>query len=76
LPEIHARFVERIDPRLLHESMWWYFIKQYFVAALIPSLGTTQVGRAAYDAPDADQRLASAAIGFGEEGTNEAILRA
>ncbi len=75
LPEIHARSAARIDPRLLHQSMWWYFIRQYLLAPFVPALGTTQVGRAAYDAVEAEQ-VATADIGFGEEGTNEAILRA
>lgn len=77
LPEIHAKYADQIDPRLLHKSMWWYFFQQYLLAPFFPSLGTTQVGRAAYDVPDAEQRSLSASdIGFGEEGTNEAILRA
>jgi beta-carotene hydroxylase len=78
LPELHAKIADKIDPRLLHRSMWWYFIKQYLLATFVPSLGTTQVGRAAYDPPDGKKQLdlTSATVGLGDEGDNALIQRA
>jgi fatty acid desaturase len=77
LPALHAKVAGEIDPRLVHKSMWWYFFRQYVLAAFFPSLGTTQVGRAPYDPPrGVKAEVVTAAVGLGEEGTNEAILRA
>src|SRR5262249_9897211 len=52
LPEVHAAIAPKIDPQLVHHSMWWYFFQQYALAPLFPRLGTKQVGRAPYDPPD------------------------
>jgi hypothetical protein len=41
-----------IDPRLIHRGMWGYGFRQYGLALFKPSLGTTQIGRAANDPPD------------------------
>ncbi len=43
-PAAHALIREKIDPRLRERSLWWYWFRQYFLSALIPSLGTQQLG--------------------------------
>jgi beta-carotene hydroxylase len=45
----HAEVRPLIDARLCHRSMWFFFIRQYLLAPLWPSLGTQQVGRAPFD---------------------------
>ena len=78
LPALHAKIEPHIDPRLMHRSLWGYFLRQYALAPLFPKLGTEQVGRAPYDPPDGSKPadLTSAAVGLGEEGTNAVIQRA
>ncbi len=44
LPELHAAVAHKIHPDLVQRSLWWYWCKQYFLAPLIPSLGTIQLG--------------------------------
>jgi hypothetical protein len=38
-----------MDPSLRQQSVWWYWIKQYLLSPLFPSLGTKQIGRAPFD---------------------------
>jgi fatty acid desaturase len=77
LPEQHARIADQIDPRLLHTSMWAFAFKQYVLAPFFPELGTTQVGRAAYDPPAGTvTTLQSADVEIGDAGTNSQMLRA
>jgi fatty acid desaturase len=57
LPALHAQLAPRIHPSLQHRSMWLYFFRQYVLAAFIPSLGTTQLGRAPFDEPAPGQVL-------------------
>lgn len=45
----HAELRPRIDPRLRHRSMWFFFFRQYLLAPYWPELGTQQVGRAPFD---------------------------
>jgi fatty acid desaturase len=45
----HRALRGRIDPRLCHRSMWWFFFQQYALAPFVPRLGTVQVGRAPFD---------------------------
>jgi fatty acid desaturase len=45
----HRALRARIDPRLCEASMWWFFVRQYALAPLFPSLGTSQIGRAPFD---------------------------
>jgi fatty acid desaturase len=73
LPQLHATFQAEIDPALNQRSLWWYWFKQYFLAAVIPSLGTRQVGRAPFDPPGGQERgLATEEVGLGDSGTNVA----
>lgn len=78
LPEIQARLNPNIDPRLLHKSFWGFCFKQYVLAPFFPSMGTVQVGRAAYDPPaDAAPSYATTATGeveATEAGVNSAII--
>jgi len=71
LREAHEQLASKIDPQLMHWSMWFYFFRQYFLAMFIPSLGTKQVGRAPFDAPDGKPvSLVSDDVELGEAGTN------
>ncbi len=78
LPEIQARLTPHIDPRLVHYSFWAFCFRQYIVAPFIPSVGTQQVGRAAYDPPsDAPPSFATTITGeveATEAGVNSAII--
>jgi len=77
LPELHAALAPKIDPQLLHYSMWFYFFRQYVVATFIPSLGTKQVGRAGYDPPDGRVvDLTSDDVDSAEAGTNAPMFGA
>lgn len=46
LREAHEQIAPRIDPALNEPSLWWFVIRQYFLAPFIPSLGTQQIGAA------------------------------
>lgn len=73
LPEIHAKIVDKIHPDLLHRSFWWFVVKSYVLALAFPSLGTKQVGRAAYDVPF-DPTLATGEVEAVEAGVNAAMV--
>jgi beta-carotene hydroxylase len=51
----HARLRSSIDARLCQRSMLAFFVRQYLLAPLFPSLGTVQLGRAPFD--DATQPI-------------------
>lgn len=71
LPEAHAALAPKIDPQLKHQSMWFYFFRQYFLAMFIPSLGTKQVGRPGFEPPDGKAvDLTSDDVDSAEAGTN------
>ncbi len=72
LPELHATFADQIDPVLKQRSLWWYWFKQYVLAAIFPSLGSKQLGRAPFDTGHEALDLTTAEVGFGEAGTNAA----
>jgi beta-carotene hydroxylase len=77
LPELHAEMAPKIDPQLLHYSMWFYFFRQYVLATFIPSLGTKQVGRPGFEPPDgAKVDLTSDDVDSAEAGTNAAMFGA
>ncbi len=38
LPEAHAKIVHNLNPVLTEHSFWWFIIRTYFVAPLVPSL--------------------------------------
>ncbi len=74
--ELHNAIAPQIDKRLIERSMWWYFFRQYVIAMLVPSLGTTQVGRAPFDPPDGSKAIIETAdVELGEAGANAAIAR-
>jgi fatty acid desaturase len=76
LRELHETLAPNIDRQLLHRSMWWYFFQQYVLATFIPSLGTKQVGRPGFDAPDGNPvDLTSADVEVGEAGTNAQMVQ-
>jgi fatty acid desaturase len=67
----HARIAHEIDDELKQRSMWWYFAKQFVLAAVRPSWGTHQVGRAPFDSPNGHAlNLAADDVELGEAGTN------
>jgi fatty acid desaturase len=73
--EVHRELAPKIDPRLIERSMWWYFVRQYFVAMFIPSLGSTQIGRAPFEPPDGrEQSLQHAEVDLGDAGSNARML--
>lgn len=55
----HEKIRDRIDPRLCHRSMWWFFFQQHLLALFVPSLGTVQVGRAPFDCPEEERHADS-----------------
>jgi beta-carotene hydroxylase len=72
LADAHAKIASNIHPSLNQTSVWWYWLKQYFIAPFIPSLGTVQLGRAPFDPPNGERDTTTAAVDLGEEGTNAA----
>ena len=44
LPGAHAQIDEQIDSSLNERNLLWFFLRQYLLAPLIPSLGTRQIG--------------------------------
>ncbi|TWT79933.1 Fatty acid desaturase [Planctomycetes bacterium CA13] len=44
LPDAHARIAETIDPKLNETNLVWFLLRQYFLSALFPQLGTKQIG--------------------------------
>ena len=66
----HAKIADQIHPDLKQRSLWWYWFKQYVLAAFVPSLGTTQIGRAPFDTGEEKLDIATAEVGFGDSGTN------
>jgi beta-carotene hydroxylase len=72
LPAAHAKIASEIHPSLKQTSVWWYWLKQYALTPLFPSLGTVQLGRAPFDPPEGPLRVETAAVDVGEEGTNAA----
>ena len=54
LPALHAKIESDIDPSLRTRSFWWFCIKNYVLALVMPSLGTKQFGRAPFDSPAGD----------------------
>ncbi len=75
LADLHAKIAPEIDPALRPRSMWWYFAKSYFLALVIPSLGTKQIGRAPFDPPSGVALdLTTDEVGLGEAGTNAAMV--
>src|SRR5215831_3192434 len=51
LPGLHARLVKEIHPELLERSFWWFCLRNYLLALVVPQLGTRQIGRAPFDDP-------------------------
>jgi fatty acid desaturase len=49
LPKLDAALAPHMHPSLRQKSLWWYWLKQYLLAPLFPSLGTKQLGRAPFD---------------------------
>ncbi|HEX3854054.1 MAG TPA: fatty acid desaturase, partial [Polyangiaceae bacterium] len=71
----HAAIAPLIDPALIEHSLFWYWTREYFVAPFIPSLGSKQIGRAPFEAPDgAAVNLTSADVDVGEAGTNAQMV--
>jgi fatty acid desaturase len=50
--ELHAKIADQIHPDLQQKSLWGYWLKQYFLAPFIPSLGSVQIGNPPMDPPD------------------------
>lgn len=74
LPAAHAKLAPHIDPALRQRSLWWYWLKQYFLSPIFPSLGTSQVGRAPFELPDGTKaQLRTEDVAAVEMGTN--VLR-
>jgi beta-carotene hydroxylase len=70
LPALHAKIAPEIHPSLVQTSLWWYWFKQYVLSAVMPSLGTVQIGPGPNKRPE-DKALASATdIELGDAGTN------
>jgi fatty acid desaturase len=44
LKRYHEELAPHINPALNQRSLWWYWFKQYFLAPVVPSLGTRQLG--------------------------------
>jgi beta-carotene hydroxylase len=75
LPRAHAALAPSIDPRLVNGGMLWYFTRCYVLAPFFPRFGTTQVGRAPFDAPGGKPLdLTSADVAAAEAGENAVFV--
>src|SRR5262249_52550504 len=54
LPALHAEIASEIHPDLKPRSFFWFCIKNYLLALVMPRFGTKQVGRAPFDSPTGD----------------------
>ncbi len=72
LKEAHEKLAPEITSELKVPSLWWYWFKQYVLAAIVPSLGTQQIGRAPFDTQEENVDIRTAEVGFGEAGTTAA----
>jgi beta-carotene hydroxylase len=70
----HEEIASKIEPSLNQKNLIWYWFKQYVLAAFIPSLGTTQIGRAPFDTGEQKLDITTAEVGFGDSGTNAARI--
>ncbi len=78
LPDAHAKIEALIDPVLKQKSVWWYWFKQYVLAAVLPSLGSVQMGPGPDHPPNGGriQGLKSADVELGDAGTNAQSVHA
>lgn len=76
LPQLHAAVADQIHPALVQRSLWWYWFKQYVLAAFVPSLGTVQIGRGPMNPPRAStaSEQGNEQV-LGEAGANSERLR-
>ena len=54
LPELHAQIEAEIHPDLKPRSFWWFILRVYVLALVMPRFGTRQIGRAPFDSPSGD----------------------
>jgi len=75
LPQMHAAVADQIHPQLVEKSVWWYWFRQYVLAAVVPSLGSVQIGPGPMNPPE---KRATASLSDelqGEAGANAERLR-
>ena len=73
LAAAHARIADKIDPELCQRSLWWYWLKQYFLSPFFPRLGTKQIGRPPFVAEgETFSAPVTASVSAEEAGTNAA----
>jgi beta-carotene hydroxylase len=73
LPALHAKIADEIDPALQPRSFWWFCIRSYLLAPLMPRFGTRQIGRAPFDSPTGELvggNLKTADVDAVESGVN------
>jgi fatty acid desaturase len=74
LKAIHAEIAPHIDDRLNVPNTPWWLFKQYVLAPFFPSLGTQQVGRAAWDTGTKALDVTSGDVDAVEAGINASIV--
>jgi len=77
LPAAYAKIKEQIHPELRESNFWWWVFRQYFLAVLVPSLGSTQIGRAPFDPPTGEKvrKVRSESVGEAvEAGVNAQMI--
>ena len=76
LEEEHQKIAPLIHPQLVQKSLWWYWLKQYVLAAFIPSLGSVQLGPGPMNAPQGAKIGDDFEMELGEAGTNAMFVGA
>jgi fatty acid desaturase len=76
LPAVHEKIAPQIHPALLQRSLWWYWLKQYALAPLFPSLGSVQLGAGPDRRPPGAALARAADVELGEAGTNASFAGA
>lgn len=72
LRDLHLKISPQISPLLRENSLWWYWIRQYFLSPFFPSLASKQLGPGPMNPPNSRRTGSSktADVELGEAGTN------
>ena len=70
LKEEHEKIAPLIHPQLVQKSLWWYWFKQYVLAAFMPRLGSVQIGPGPDRRPEGQEAVATADVELGDAGSN------
>jgi beta-carotene hydroxylase len=75
LPGLFAEIESHIHPDLRPRSFWWFCLRSYVLALVMPRFGTRQIGRAPFDSPTGEvASLRTADVDAVESGVNAVMV--